>query len=279
MARLAFPLRRPRRPELPAQTRRGERGATLTEYGLIVALVVVAAMGGIMQLQDESGSYLVETGSDVGQPRELAADMSPDLPDEPNWLPQPPAPTTTTTTAPSTTSTTAATTSTTAATTSTTAATTSTTAATTTSTTAATTSTTAGSYPVGAVIYDGPMHSKRKTDQCFVIVSPGVVDSDTDRVDCSNANSQKIEAVGSATEVAIRWKTVSAGHCLTASGITSVMKVCAADNNQLFTVTVDGSGWIRFQSKATPGKCLAEYSSGFEIEDCSNSSDRQKFKF
>ena len=97
MARLVSLLRRPRRSQPPADARRGERGATLTEYGLIVALVVVAAMGGILQLQDESGSYLVDTGSDIGTPRELAADMSPDLPEDPDWLVQPPPPTTTTT--------------------------------------------------------------------------------------------------------------------------------------------------------------------------------------
>ncbi len=228
MARLVLTLRRPRRPDRPAQLRRGERGATLTEYGLVVALVVVAALGGIGQLQDESGSYLVETGSDVGQPRELAADMSADLPDEPDWLPQPPAPTTTTT-APTTTSTvattasTVATTSTTAATTSTTAATTSTTAATTT-TTVATTSTTAASYPVGAVIYDGPMYSQRHTGDCYQIENPGQLNSSTDRVSCNNNNSQKIQAVGTATQVAIRWKTVSTGHCLQENSTTAWMK-------------------------------------------------------
>ena len=283
MARLAFTLRRPRRPEHPAHPRRGERGATLTEYGLIVALVVVAALGGIGQLQDESGSYLVETGSDVGQPRELAADMSADLPDEPDWLPQPPAPTTTTT-APSTTSTTAATTSTTAAATSTTAATTSTTAATTsttaatTTTTVATTSTTAASYPTGAVIYDGPMYSQRHTGDCYQIENPGQLNSSTQRVTCNGGNNQKIQAVGTATEVAIRWKSVSTGHCLAENSTTAWMKACAAGNAQLFTVTVDASGWITFKNKSN-NLCLAEYSSGLELETCSSSSDRQKFKF
>lgn len=283
MARLAFTLRRPRRPEpSAAHARRGERGATLTEYGLLVALVVVAALGGIGQLQDESGSYLVETGSDVGQPRELAADMSADLPDEPAWLPQPPAPTTTTT-APTTTTTvatTASTTATTAAsTTSTTAATTtSTTAATTTTTTATTTSTTAATYPVGAVIYDGPMRSQRHTSDCYQIESPGQLNSSTERVSCNGGNNQKIQAVGTATQVAIRWKSVSTGHCLQENNNTVWMKACASGNNQLFTVTVDGSGWITFKSKSN-NQCLAEYSSGLELETCSSSSDRQKFKF
>ena len=55
-------------------------------------------------LQDESGSYLADTGSDIGQPRELAADIDPDLPTPPPWLTQPPPPTTTTTTTTTTTS-------------------------------------------------------------------------------------------------------------------------------------------------------------------------------
>lgn len=273
MARLAFTLRRPRRPELPADARRGERGATLTEYGLIVALVVVAALGGIGQLQDESGSYLVETGSDVGQPRELAADMSADLPDEPNWLPQPPAPTTTTT-APTTTTTVA----TTASTTATTAASSTSTTAATTTTTASTTSTTAAAYPTGAVIYDGPMRSQRHTGDCYQIENPGQLSSSTDRVSCNGNNSQKIQAVGTATQVAIRWTSVSPGHCLQENNTTVWMKSCAAGNNQQFGVTVDGSGWITFKSKSN-NLCLAEYSSGLELETCSSGSDRQKFKF
>ncbi|MEZ5406395.1 MAG: ricin-type beta-trefoil lectin domain protein [Acidimicrobiales bacterium] len=281
MARLAVPLRRPRRPELPDHPRRGERGATLTEYGLIVALVVVASLGGIMQLQDESGSYLVQTGSDVGQPRELAAEMSADLPEEPDWLPQPPAPTTTTTAPTTTTSTVAtsvSTTDTTAA-TSTTADPTSTTAATTTTTTASTTTTTtAASYPVGAVIYDGPMYSQRHTGDCYQIENSGQVNSSTGRYSCNGNNNQKIQAVGSATQVAIRWKSISAGHCLTADNTTNRMTVCGPANAQQYTVTVDGSGWITFKN-VDNNLCLAEHSSGLELETCSSGSDRQKFKF
>ncbi len=278
MARVAFPLRRPRRPELPTHPRRGERGATLTEYGLVVSLVVVAAFGGIMQLQDESGSYLVETGSDVGQPRELAAEMSPDLPEEPNWLPQPPAPTTTTT-APTTTSTTAATTSTTGATTtSTTAATTSTTGATTTSTTAATTSTTAASYPVGAVIYQGAMYSDRHGGECYQVHNPGQVGSSISRHNCDNGNDQKIAAVGSATVVALKWTdTPNAGLCVSAGATKATMATCNGSSAQLFTVTVT-NGWIQYKSQSN-NLCIAEYSDDWQMETCNTSSDRQRFKF
>ncbi len=244
-----------------------------------MSLVVVAAMGGIMQLQDESGSYLVETGSDVGQPRELAADMNPDLPEEPNWLPQPPAPTTTTT-APTTTSTAAATTSTTsAATTSTTAAaTTSTTAATSTSTTAATTSTTASSYPVGAVIYQGPMYSDRHEDECYQVKNPGQVGSSIERHNCDNGNNQKIAAVGSATVVALKWTdTPNAGLCVSAGASEATMATCNGTSAQLFTVTVT-SGWIQYKSQSN-NLCIAEYSDDWKMETCNTSSDRQRFKF
>lgn len=277
MARLAFTLRRPRRPEFPAHARRGERGATLTEYGLIVALVVVAALGGIGQLQDESGSYLVETGSDVGQPRELAADMSADLPDEPNWLPQPPAPTTTTTAAPTTTTTVATTASTTAT---TAASTTSTTAAaTTTSTTAApTTTTTAAAYPVGAVIYQGAMYSDRHDDECYQVKNPGQVGSSISRHNCDNGNDQKLAAVGSATVVALKWTdSPNAGLCVSAGASKATMATCNGSSAQLFTVTVN-NGWIQYKSQSN-NLCIGEYSDDWQMETCNTSTDRQRFKF
>lgn len=281
MARPVFSLRRPRRPELPADPRRGERGATLTEYGFVVALVVVAAMGGIMQLQDESGSYLVETGSDVGQPRELAADMSADLPDEPDWLPQPPAPTTTTT-APTTTSTTVATTAATAATSSTTAgpsSTTSTTAAATTTTTAAaTTTTTAAAYPTGAVIYEGAMYSDRHNSECYQVENPGQVGSSISRHNCDNGNDQKLAAVGSATVVALKWTDApNAGLCVSAGAAEATMATCNGSTAQLFTVTVT-SGWIQYKSQSN-NLCIAEYGDEWQMQTCSGSSDRQRFKF
>jgi len=241
-----------------------------------VALVVVAAMGGIMQLQDESGSYLVETGSDVGQPRELAADLSADLPDEPDWLPQPPPPTTTTT-APTTTSTVA----TTAPTSSTTAApssSTSTTAATTTSTTAATTSTTAASYPSGAVIYQGPMYSDRHESECYQVENPGQVGSSISRHNCDNGNDQKLAAIGSATVVALTWTDApNAGLCVSAGSSKATMATCNGSAAQLFTVTVT-SGWIQYKSQSN-NLCIAEYGDDWELATCNTSSDRQRFKF
>ncbi|MDH5289118.1 MAG: RICIN domain-containing protein [Acidimicrobiia bacterium] len=140
------------------------------------------------------------------------------------------------------------------------------------------TTTTAGSYPVGAIIYDGPMYSQRHTGDCYQIENSGQANSSTGRYTCTGNNNQTIQAVGSATQVAIRWKSVSAGHCLTADNTTNKMTACGPANTQLFTVTVDGSGWVTFQSKSN-NLCLAEYSTGLELETCSSSSDRQKFKF
>lgn len=75
-------------------SKKRERGATLTEYAFLGSLVVVASLGAITLLEDESGSYLVDTGSDIGVPRAFAADIDPDLPDSPPWLTVPPPPST-----------------------------------------------------------------------------------------------------------------------------------------------------------------------------------------
>jgi len=63
-----------------------ERGATLVEYGVIFALIVIASVVAIETLTTRSGSYLDSTGSDIGTPREHIADMDPDLPDPPSWV-------------------------------------------------------------------------------------------------------------------------------------------------------------------------------------------------
>lgn len=86
--------RRWQRPDRAGRLQIDERGATLTEYAFLVSVVVVGSIGAIAFLEDGSGSYLVDTGSDIGVPRELAADLDPDLPDPPPWLTQPPPPTT-----------------------------------------------------------------------------------------------------------------------------------------------------------------------------------------
>jgi Flp pilus assembly pilin Flp len=64
-----------------------ERGATLVEYALILALVVGATTVAIVNLTDTSGQYLSSTGADIGQPRDRIVDMDDDLPDPPAWLP------------------------------------------------------------------------------------------------------------------------------------------------------------------------------------------------
>lgn len=64
-----------------------ERGATLVEYALLTALLVGASLGAFSYLTRESGEYLVETGSSISEPRERIADMDPDLPDPPAWVP------------------------------------------------------------------------------------------------------------------------------------------------------------------------------------------------
>ena len=67
--------------------RHKSRGATATEYAMLVALLVGATLVAIDGLTDTSGSYLSSTGDDIGEPRERIADMDPDLPDPPDWLP------------------------------------------------------------------------------------------------------------------------------------------------------------------------------------------------
>ena len=68
---------------------RRERGATLVEYALIFALIVVSSLFAIDALTDSSGSYLSSTGNDIGQPRDHIEDMSNDLPDPPVWITNP----------------------------------------------------------------------------------------------------------------------------------------------------------------------------------------------
>lgn len=63
------------------------RGATATEYAMLVALLVGATLVAIDGLTTTSGSYFSSTGDDIGEPRERIADMDPDLPDPPDWLP------------------------------------------------------------------------------------------------------------------------------------------------------------------------------------------------
>ncbi len=64
-----------------------QRGATLVEYALLASLIIGATLFAIESLTDTSGTYLSSTGDDIGEPRERIADMDPDLPDPPAWLP------------------------------------------------------------------------------------------------------------------------------------------------------------------------------------------------
>lgn len=65
----------------------GERGATLVEYAIVLALVLGATVVAIDNMTDTAGDYLSTTGDDIGEPRERIANMSADLPDPPAWLP------------------------------------------------------------------------------------------------------------------------------------------------------------------------------------------------
>lgn len=64
-----------------------DRGATLVEYALLASLFLAASLGAFTLLTRESGEYLTETGSSISEPRERIADMDPDLPDPPAWVP------------------------------------------------------------------------------------------------------------------------------------------------------------------------------------------------
>ena len=46
-----------------------ERGASATEYALIVALMVVATLAAISSLSSAAETVLIQTGDDVGTPR------------------------------------------------------------------------------------------------------------------------------------------------------------------------------------------------------------------
>lgn len=64
-----------------------ERGATAVEYAMLFSLVIGTTIIAIQTLTTESGDYLSTTGDDIGEPRQRIADMDPDLPDPPAWLP------------------------------------------------------------------------------------------------------------------------------------------------------------------------------------------------
>lgn len=57
---------------LQGRARRSERGATLTEYSLIVAVFLTVSLAGIETLNNNSEEFLGQTGSQVGAPRQYA---------------------------------------------------------------------------------------------------------------------------------------------------------------------------------------------------------------
>ena len=54
----------------------GSRGATLVEYALIVALIVVPSVGAIARLDDASGDYYENASDDIGDLPQLGIDTS-----------------------------------------------------------------------------------------------------------------------------------------------------------------------------------------------------------
>lgn len=107
---------------------RDSRGATLVEYALVVALVVVPSIGAIARVNDNSSDYYSNASDDIGDLPQSGIDNTPDssVPSGSSSTTAPAttsttaAPTTTSTTAPPTTTTTIPTTTTTMATTTTT---------------------------------------------------------------------------------------------------------------------------------------------------------------
>lgn len=69
------------------KNQRHQRGATFAEYALLFSLIVGGTLAAVQALTTTSGDYLSSTGDDIGEPRERIANMDPDLPDPPAWLP------------------------------------------------------------------------------------------------------------------------------------------------------------------------------------------------
>ncbi len=66
-----------------------DRGASLVEYALALALVLLLTIGALSSLTTSSGTYLSQTGTDIGSPPEHIADLDPSLPDAPSWIGSP----------------------------------------------------------------------------------------------------------------------------------------------------------------------------------------------
>lgn len=59
------------------------------EYALALALVLLLTIGALSSLTTGSGTYLSQTGTDIGSPPEHIADLEPSLPDAPSWIGSP----------------------------------------------------------------------------------------------------------------------------------------------------------------------------------------------
>jgi len=63
-----------------------QRGASLVEYSLALALILVITLAAVTSLTEGSGTYLSQTGNDIGRAPDHVADLEPSLPDPPDWV-------------------------------------------------------------------------------------------------------------------------------------------------------------------------------------------------
>lgn len=68
---------------------KGQRGASLVEYALALALVLLLTVAALSALTSSSGTFLSQTGEDIGKPPQHVADLEPSLPDAPSWIGNP----------------------------------------------------------------------------------------------------------------------------------------------------------------------------------------------
>lgn len=201
-----------------------ERGASLSEYALILSLFVTATAASIGLIEDRSGSFLVDSGSRIGEPPPLAADYGLADPVTPPWLTQPPPPTTTTTTT------------------------------TTTSTTTTSTSTTTAPS-AGLVI--NPVHS----GLCLGVEAAGNFNgARVLQETCTGATSQQWQMVDLGTGY-FEFRAVHSGKCLDVSGVSTSPGAyvhtwdCIDGDNQKWAISSHPAGGSRL-TVLHSGQCL-----------------------
>ncbi len=69
--------------------RYNERGASLVEYAIALAVILTLSVIAIENLTGASGAYLSQTGEDIGRAPEHVADLEPSLPEPPDWIRNP----------------------------------------------------------------------------------------------------------------------------------------------------------------------------------------------